>query len=323
MKKCKVLPIIALASFLIFSLYACGSNNTGFELQPNPQRNHYTDTVLTQQEFPRIGAVQYTYSFAELMFTAQFAAPEGKDITTHPLYPKKYESENALIDALKNGKIDIALIQRVSSATDFPDGITARKLSSDALVFRTSQTNPVSMLTAEQLKSILGGSISDWSQVGGEKGEIVLLADKITYPNANIITQMTMIKDFKAKSDISDKAKAAIELRKNQSVAASYSVNSDFVLEPTPYMSYIWHFSLVGEDGTKIITPDGIQISPESVLSGEYPYSVCTYMLSLKQTDMADKFFDVAENSFISLISDIGADEKDASVFDMYLSEEK
>ena len=139
MKKCYVLPIIALASFLIFSLYACGSNNTGFELQPNTQRNHYTDTVLTQQEFPRIGAVQYTYSFAELMFTAQFAAPEGKDITTHPLYPKKYESENALIDALKNGKIDIALIHRVSSATDFPDGITARKLSSDALVFRLSR----------------------------------------------------------------------------------------------------------------------------------------------------------------------------------------
>jgi len=89
-------------------------------------------------------------------------------------------SGNGLKD-LAAGRADIAMISadlgfevRKSGAQgDFkPVAIGSKKIS-----FVVHPSNPVSSLTAEQVKGILSGEINDWSQVGGKAGPILVVAE--------------------------------------------------------------------------------------------------------------------------------------------------
>jgi phosphate transport system substrate-binding protein len=57
--------------------------------------------------------------------------------------------------------------------TTYPD-MQAHVLCLDGVAVVVNAENPVTELTAEQVKKIFLGEITDWSEVGGEKGAITL-----------------------------------------------------------------------------------------------------------------------------------------------------
>lgn len=86
------------------------------------------------------------------------------------------------IQALMNGTADVANSSRgikdeeIQQAKD--NGFTPKEtiIGYDGIVVAVNPKNPISQLTIDQLSDIFAGKITDWKQIGGKEGQIVLLS---------------------------------------------------------------------------------------------------------------------------------------------------
>lgn len=87
-----------------------------------------------------------------------------------------YEDSNAAIQALIDGKADLAAIGRGLTETEQQQGLTEIPLTRHKIALIVSPDNPFAgSLTVEQFAQIFRGEITNWSQVGGPDAPIVLI----------------------------------------------------------------------------------------------------------------------------------------------------
>ena len=79
------------------------------------------------------------------------------------------------IQAVSEGRCDIGLASRGLKDDEKSSGLTATVLAYDGIAVVVSPENPVSDLTIEQIADIYTGKITNWSEVGGNDAEIVLI----------------------------------------------------------------------------------------------------------------------------------------------------
>jgi len=79
--------------------------------------------------------------------------------------------------ALAEGRSDLLLAYAPAQSTvdelDVFNSMDVREIGLDALVFIVNENNPVESLTADQIRGIYSGAITNWQQVGGEDIEII------------------------------------------------------------------------------------------------------------------------------------------------------
>jgi len=86
------------------------------------------------------------------------------------------------IKALLDGSCDIANSSRAMKKEEFTKAAASKGkikeiiVAYDMIVPIVHPTNKVKNLTKEQLKGIYDGSIKDWSEIGGDKGKIVVIS---------------------------------------------------------------------------------------------------------------------------------------------------
>ena len=80
------------------------------------------------------------------------------------------------IQAVSEGRCDIGLASRGLKDDEKSSGLTETVLAYDGIAVVVSPENPVSDLTIEQIADIYTGKITNWSEVGGNDAEIVLIA---------------------------------------------------------------------------------------------------------------------------------------------------
>ena len=129
--------------------------------------------VFTKANYPRMGG-----SLANL--------PLGQAVTATVLGISR-EDANELITfagsttdnykAIVDGTFDILLAYEPSEEAkqyiqDSGNELEMTPIGVDALVFICAKDNPVQSLTLDQIKSIYTGKTTDWSAVGGKRGEI-------------------------------------------------------------------------------------------------------------------------------------------------------
>ncbi len=84
--------------------------------------------------------------------------------------------------ALLNENADIAQMSRAMADTEWEEAenlgieVTEVIVAGDALVIAVHPGNPVDSLTIEELGAIYRGDITDWAEVGGNAGDILLLS---------------------------------------------------------------------------------------------------------------------------------------------------
>ena len=89
------------------------------------------------------------------------------------------------IAALINGTCDIAQASRSMKPQEIDQakakGIVPKehKVALDGIAVVVNPKNPVSRLSFEELRGIFMGSITDWKQVGGKPGQIVVLSREV------------------------------------------------------------------------------------------------------------------------------------------------
>ena len=79
------------------------------------------------------------------------------------------------IQAVSEGRCDIGLASRSLKDDEKSAGLTETVLAYDGIAVVVSPENPVSDLTIEQIADIYTGKITNWSEVGGNDAEIVLI----------------------------------------------------------------------------------------------------------------------------------------------------
>ena len=79
------------------------------------------------------------------------------------------------IQAVAEGRCDIGLSSRALKAEEKDSGLIETILAYDGIAVIVNPENPVSDLTLAQIADIYTGKITNWSEIGGDDAEIVLI----------------------------------------------------------------------------------------------------------------------------------------------------
>ncbi|MDD5561688.1 MAG: phosphate ABC transporter substrate-binding protein [Candidatus Omnitrophica bacterium] len=190
------------------------------------------------------------------------------------------------IAAMIDGTCDIADASRAIKDTEIQKAAAngrdpvAHIVAMDGIVVVVNNSNPISKLSKEQVKDMFTGKVSDWSQLGGNPGKIVVVSRDTSSGTFEAFGELIMDKE-KVRSD-------ALMQASNQAVST--------VISQTP--------SAIGYVGlgyvTKEIKPlsiDGVMPSRETVLSGEYPVTRPLFMYSNgKPKGLAKEYLDFVKS---------------------------
>ena len=155
----------------------------------------------------------------------------------------------------------------------------------DAFVFLVNAENPVTSLTAEQIRKIYSGSILFWNEVGGDQLPIHAYQRPHGSGSQTAMEELVM-KDYPMTNAepnyISDGMADLIEQVGNYS-------NSRNALG----YSYLYYVEALYKSGSiKVLAIDEIEPSAENLRTGAYPYTVNYYAVYRRENETARRFVD-------------------------------
>lgn len=159
------------------------------------------------------------------------------------------------IKALLNGEVDMAGAGRMLTDAEKKQGLVEHFLGWDVLAIIVHEQNPLENLTLEQLQGIFSGAITNWQEVGGSAGPIVV----VTCPKGSGMRSAVKKLILKDKEFLSREIVSAI-------VAASDQQVSMFPAGITALSS-----SMLDAEKVKTLKVDGIVPTADNIVAGNYP----------------------------------------------------
>lgn len=196
------------------------------------------------------------------------------------------------IKAVQEGRCDIGLSSRNLKEDEKAGGLTETVLAYDGIAIIVNPENPVSDLTLEEIASIFTGEITNWSEIGGNDAQIVLIGREAGSGTRD---------GFESITGTEDSCKYRQELTSTGDVITTVSSNPDA----------IGYASLASvKDSVKAVSVDGIIPGEGTVKDGSYvvqrPFVLVT-KTDAKLSDAAQKFFDfVTSDDAVELIASAG-----------------
>ena len=197
------------------------------------------------------------------------------------------------IQAVSEGRCDIGLSSRALKDEEKASGLTETVLAYDGIAMIVNPENPVTDLDLETIAKIYTGEITNWKDVGGNDGEIVLIGREAGSGTRD---------GFESITDTKDACQYRQELTSTGDVITTVSQNPNA----------IGYASLASiKDSVKALTVNGVAPTEATVKDGTYlvqrPFVLVTKEgVTLSET--AQKFFDFAASAdAASIISAAGA----------------
>jgi len=176
--------------------------------------------------------------------------------------------------------LDIGLSSRALKADE--TGVTGTTVALDGIAIIVNKSSKVEDLTVDQLKQMFTGELTNWSEVGGDDGEIVLVGREAGSGTRD---------GFESIVDVKDSCKYAQELTATGAVISAVEAN--------PLAIGYASLSAVG-DTVKAVTVGGVECSEETVKDGSYevqrPFVFVTND-SVTLSAQAQAFFDFATSA--------------------------
>ena len=176
--------------------------------------------------------------------------------------------------------LDIGLSSRALKADE--TGVTGTTVALDGIAIIVNKSSKVEDLTVDQLKQMFTGEITNWSEVGGDDGEIVLVGREAGSGTRD---------GFESIVDVKDSCKYAQELTATGAVISAVEAN--------PLAIGYASLSAVG-DTVKAVTVGGVECSEETVKDGSYevqrPFVFVTND-AVTLSAQAQAFFDFATSA--------------------------
>ncbi len=197
------------------------------------------------------------------------------------------------IKAVQEGRCDIGLSSRSLKDEEKASGLKETVLAYDGIAIVVNPENPVSNLTAETIAKIYTGQITDWSEVGGKSGQIVLIGREAGSGTRDGFESITGTKD---------KCLYRQELTSTGDVIATVAQNPNA----------IGYASMASVKNTvKAVSVGGVAPTENTVKNGTYvlqrPFVLVT-KTDTPLSESAQKFFDyVTSPEVAEIISAAGA----------------
>ena len=177
--------------------------------------------------------------------------------------------------------LDIGLSSRALKDDEKAD-VDGTTIALDGIAIIVNNASKVEDLTVDQLKQMFTGEITNWSEVGGDDGEIVLIGREAGSGTRD---------GFESIVDVKDSCKYAQELTATGAVISAVEAN--------PLAIGYASLSAVG-DTVKMVTVGGVECSEETVKDGSYevqrPFVFVTNK-SVALSEQAQAFFDFATSA--------------------------
>ena len=177
--------------------------------------------------------------------------------------------------------LDIGLSSRALKDDEKAD-VDGTTIALDGIAIIVNNASKVEDLTVDQLKQMFTGEITNWSEVGGDDGEIVLVGREAGSGTRD---------GFESIVDVKDSCKYAQELTATGAVISAVEAN--------PLAIGYASLSAVG-DTVKAVTVGGVECSEETVKDGSYevqrPFVFVTND-SVTLSAQAQAFFDFAASA--------------------------
>ncbi|MFA5336752.1 MAG: phosphate ABC transporter substrate-binding protein [Candidatus Omnitrophota bacterium] len=193
---------------------------------------------------------------------------------------EQFMDENQAISiSVQGGGSSVGIASLIDKTTDIADASRAMKdtelekagsngvdpkahvVAMDGIAVVLHPSNNISALSKKQIKQIFTGVISDWSQLSGAEGKIVVISRDTSSGTFEAFNELVLNKE-KVRPD-------ALMEASNQAVAS--------IVAKTPGAIGYVGLGFISSD-VKAVTVDGIAVSKETVLLGKYPVSRPLFM---------------------------------------------
>lgn len=197
------------------------------------------------------------------------------------------------IEAVTAGRCDIGLSSRALKDDEKSKGLKETTLALDGIAIIVNPQNSVSNLSLDDITKIYTGEVTNWKDVGGSDGEIVLIGREASSGTRDGFESITKTKD---------KCQYRQELTSTGDVITAVSQNPNA----------IGYASLASvKESVKAVSVDNVTPSEETVKDGSYvvqrPFVLVTKE-NEKLSDSAQKFFDyITSSDAANIISEAGA----------------
>lgn len=272
MKKKQILALAGAACMSIALLAGCGnSNNSTPSAEGNTGAAALSGTVATGGST----SMQKLIS----MLQEDFMAKNGDVTVTYDP-----TGSGAGISGASDGSLDIGLSSR--SLHDDETDVEAITVCLDGIAVVANTANPVTDLSLEQLAAIFSGEITDWSEVGGNAGQIVVIGREAGSGTRD---------GFESIVGVSDICVYTQELTATGAVTAAVASNANAI----GYAS----LSAV-DDSVSSLAVDGVACTEETVKDGSYAVQRPFNFVIKKDAELSE-----AAQAFITYVTDGSANE--------------
>ena len=271
----KAVSILAASALLALTLAGCGNDTTTTDTASDTTEDTSASTLS--------GAVATngSTSMEEVMgvLTEQFTNDNPDvSVTYDPT------GSGTGIEAAANGTADIGLSSRALTEEETASGLVGTEVALDGIAVIVNADSPVADLSVEQIAQIFTGEITDWSEVGGDAGEIACIGREANSGTRDGFESITDTKDACVLSQELNSTGAVI-----QAVASSPNA-----------IGYASLSAVEGQEGIKALTVGGVAPSEETVLDGTYtiqrPFVLAT-RTGEALSEAAQAFFDFATSA--------------------------
>lgn len=212
---------------------------------------------------------------------------EGITVTYNPT------GSGSGVKAVQEGRCDIGLSSRALKDEEKAAGVTETVLAYDGIAVIVNPENPVTDLSLQNIADIYTGKITNWSEVGGNDAEIVLIGREAGSGTRD---------GFESITGTEEACKYRQELTSTGDVITTVSGNP----------GAIGYASLAAvKDNVKTLSVSGVAPTEATVKDGSYvvqrPFVMVT-KTDAELSEAAQKFFDFAlSDEAVDLISASGA----------------
>ena len=185
------------------------------------------------------------------------------------------------MEAAANGTADLGLASRALKDEEKEQGLVENIVALDGIAIIVNADNAVADLSVEQIAKIFTGEITDWSEVGGEAGDIAVIGREAGSGTRDGFESITETEDSCKLDQELTSTGAVIEAVRGNAAAIGYASLSE----------------VEGQDGVSAITVDGVECSESTILDGTYKIQRPFVIVTKEGAEMSaqtEAFFDWA-----------------------------
>ena len=191
------------------------------------------------------------------------------------------------IQAVQEGRCDIGLSSRALKDDEKASGLTETVLAYDGIAMIVNPANKVDDLTIAQIADIYTGKITNWSEVGGDDAEIVLIGREAGSGTRSGFEEIVEVKDLcQYRQELSSTGDVITTVAQNPGAIGYASLASVKDTVKAVKVAGVTPSEATVKDGTYAIQRPFVLVTKEGVQLGEAAQAFFDYATSTEANEV-------------------------------------